>query len=1045
MSGISGSSNQVKVNIDQLEKEIGKAVDYLDKSGVSQLKKVTTPTAAPATRSSFDDKRRADILIQLGRVPIDQPNSSTSSAISTVSTAHQGSAGSAKFNPLSKSSPNLTSNKYADPEEREKLVVRLLADHAAKKTQQQEGLRGTGSSKRIPGGEGQSAPNPNPNPQRSQVESNPTSPARKVYSNSPSRGSNLNSNSNSPSMVANFDSDKKEFSPDSIEENEQNRSAYSDDDYNSQNNSGLLFFASDLIEKSGNDKGYSDLNMMNWESFPSTISNHGSNVDQSGQIPYSKSQDKDSYLNSTQNISADRKYNTHETAASKHRYSSDSVPGNEDLTMMMETLKWPSADNIRHDRSGPVASLAPPRNVSANKTQERPRSAPSRRVEQRDKVLVTVDDANVDSRSKNSDYKYLKSKEVLQKEAEISFRKDYIFKPQLIAEYNSSALARRDPNSRMDEIRDQYHNSLINRERRKKEEERLQLLEFTGKPQITRKAEELLKKRESAKGESRLRDDSVSSRLNKDVSERLHEDAHARIVTQEYLKKSVDEARRNQFRFQPSLNPNNEAKVSPDYKPIYERISEVQKEKQYRLHQLKATLEDQQTDLTFVPKIDANSAKMMRAKSNAAANPEASGVESAESILNRHKNFGARLMQEGMLLSKHKQKLIEDQEKREAEMMLPPKVSKGSEAIASKRQDISVPFDRRREIYDEKSKLNAHRIRQEIDKEGSSWFKPSILSKSEKLVYKMQPDRENESPTQRDKRLSQWDMMAIEQKKKMLEEELYGDIKFAPTIDKNSKEMARKTDFRELVENNKGKKARDMVRQKVEEIRGADCPFRPQITDYFEKAISKGNASQQILENELRHFGYNECPTDVYNRNNRSNDDPNSKANLLSRVTINLKQPERMAGNIRHYLQEREEKRRQAIIERELDDLRDCTFQPQVDPYAFKRKESYLSEEPIIVRGLGRHLELKNRTEKLKEDAATREREVFSVRNVEKIRRPEDGSTIVEPFSFSEISFRPSRAVEELMVLEQSHLTYKPDTLEHRRQELIRRHTALMT
>lgn len=48
---------------------------------------------------------------------------------------------------------------------------------------------------------------------------------------------------------------------------------------------------------------------------------------------------------------------------------------------------------------------------------------------------------------------------------------------------------------------------------------------------------------------------------------------------------------------------------------------------------------------------------------------------------------------------------------------------------------------------------------------------------------------------------------------------------------------------------------------------------------------------------------------------------------------INLKEPEKMVRAIRQQRLEREEWRRSELVAREMNELQECTFQPQVTPY----------------------------------------------------------------------------------------------------------------
>jgi hypothetical protein len=148
-----------------------------------------------------------------------------------------------------------------------------------------------------------------------------------------------------------------------------------------------------------------------------------------------------------------------------------------------------------------------------------------------------------------------------------------------------------------------------------------------------------------------------------------------------------------------------------------------------------------------------------------------------------------------------------------------------------------------------------------------------------------------------------------------------------------------------------------------------------------------------------------------------------------SSININLKEPERMARDIKIYMLEREERRKSELVAREIEELRECTFQPNVKEY------NPLNTEPVIIRGLSRHLELKHLHAKQKEENLKREKEVFQVKNVEKFRKT-DNTTIVQPFSLSNSERRGSKAVSNLLEEEEAELTFSPTTNELKRNVL---------
>ena len=161
----------------------------------------------------------------------------------------------------------------------------------------------------------------------------------------------------------------------------------------------------------------------------------------------------------------------------------------------------------------------------------------------------------------------------------------------------------------------------------------------------------------------------------------------------------------------------------------------------------------------------------------------------------------------------------------------------------------------------------------------------------------------------------------------------------------------------------------------------------------------------------------------------------NVPASVAVKQQINMREPDKMARNIKHDLQRKEEHRRSEIIRTELKELKECTFQPQITVYPGSAPEGTSN----VIKGLDRHLELKELTARKKEEQKEREEEVFGVKNVDSMRRVEDGTTVTAPFHLSESDSRPSRAVLELREKEKEELTFQPATENIKRRNQLRK------
>lgn len=111
-----------------------------------------------------------------------------------------------------------------------------------------------------------------------------------------------------------------------------------------------------------------------------------------------------------------------------------------------------------------------------------------------------------------------------------------------------------------------------------------------------------------------------------------------------------------------------------------------------------------------------------------------------------------------------------------------------------------------------------------------------------------------------------------------------------------------------------------------------------------------------------------------------------------------------------------------------------CTFVPQTNPAILR------AQGPVLVRGLSRHLELKDIALQRESERRERESQAFGVRPGA-VRRSVLGETIVEPFSLSNSDskgwWRERRARHEAERAAQH--TFKPWTVEAERGRALSR------
>jgi hypothetical protein len=273
---------------------------------------------------------------------------------------------------------------------------------------------------------------------------------------------------------------------------------------------------------------------------------------------------------------------------------------------------------------------------------------------------------------------------------------------------------------------------------------------------------------------------------------------------------------------------------------------------------------------------------------------------------------------------------------------------------------------------------------------------------------------ENQQETM--ERLSVLDFEKQENKKKQLTQKYYNsyNLPFQPEINYVSKLFGRESSPAILYENKDMKNHLYLIKEKHENQINSECTFRPKINDKSEKLLKEknlfssdggdddGNDYEKYYYQSYRSQGYAEGDDDedetADKRKKKTGDDYHPSFGPLGR--INFQQPEKMFYEINLKSQQKMAKIKNEIISKEIEELQNCTFQPSLQ-HSFvsgnrSTENNASNNDPIVIRGLNRHLELKQLAGKLKKEEKEREYNAFHVKNVDKFRRQEDGSTIVK-------------------------------------------------
>lgn len=373
-------------------------------------------------------------------------------------------------------------------------------------------------------------------------------------------------------------------------------------------------------------------------------------------------------------------------------------------------------------------------------------------------------------------------------------------------------------------------------------------------------------------------------------------------------------------------------------KPIYERVNEVQKHKDEVLRKLRVDSEFQNTDLKFQPQINKLSEKLVNKKIQRT-------YGSVKNI-----NVVERLTKDASDRIENLNRKNEDMN-HELSQMYPfrPQLStftSNSHNNTMYNFETKNFYERQQEfLHKQHEKREAKR-----NQEGQEFtFKPKINSTSN-IIIEADPQRAGEQDTDKYNRLYQKDYQKAEAAKEALEYELYGKFTFKPEINNLSKLMAADRTTLDLIEAAQNKSTlthnvhSEMNMQKIKE-----CTFQPKINK-----------------------NYKEIPATYTNK-------------------------EEMKAKLEEKARLRRLKHEQVMNNREYEEIKDCTFKPTINQGVPKS-----INEVVVVRGLGRFMELQELAVKKTQDQLEREAQVFGLgHKFAPNLNTSEVYTIPEPFDLS--------------------------------------------
>ncbi|CBJ29035.1 hypothetical protein Esi_0133_0021 [Ectocarpus siliculosus] len=558
------------------------------------------------------------------------------------------------------------------------------------------------------------------------------------------------------------------------------------------------------------------------------------------------------------------------------------------------------------------------------------------------------------------------------------------FRPKERENKNRSSLQQRKPRAgserRIKELARDRQALYSDRERRRKElQEEAETKECTFHPNIVSSSAARRGAAGHGSGGAGARRPPLHERLHKEAREREAARALAHHhLENEALRECTFQARGAWWGGdggrEPTLNTTG-AVPAADHRPLHQRVWEVEREREHKLRLLVADKEERE-GATFAPPPMGRVSERL-----ADTRPAFAGGGGGGACGEGVGRSATRLQEQAMWARERRRLRVQEHEEAEARMStFEPSISRGTKSLVRKRPDLQAPFEQRRAIMDAKRK-ERERLRQEARaKEETGWFNPTTAQRTDALLRRRMPERLEETVEERVKRMAAADdhrrrnfVMTQKAKEKL-------ECTFRPSLNPVTHSMAQASPLDELVNNLRGQRVRERVKAKVSDAQA--CSHKP--TLLAEAALlhtdAEGAGASRDGGGCAGSGGRGAAAAGLYGPGNR--------------YRLSVREPARMTAELRAREREQEERFNALRQEKEVAEMQRCTFVPQTNSAILR------AEGPVLVRGLGRHLELKDVAQQRERERREREARAFGVRP-RAVRRSVLGETIVEPFSLS--------------------------------------------
>jgi hypothetical protein len=305
-------------------------------------------------------------------------------------------------------------------------------------------------------------------------------------------------------------------------------------------------------------------------------------------------------------------------------------------------------------------------------------------------------------------------------------------------------------------------------------------------------------------------------------------------------------------------------------------------------------------------------------------------------------------------------RVLKEQERLATDLTFQPKVNANSKEIAKRTPAFSNEnsdylqrveyFARRHNDFQEEAVQNM-----EDGKDAS--FTPAISNKSDELA-RSRASRDEETIADKMVRLTYSDKQHNNALKEAAQAEFYSQYTYKPKISRKG-ERSNPSALDELVNNERAEAVLENTRILVEANFQKGCPFRPSID----------KKSQQMA----------------------------TTARARSSHAVDMRDADSLSTSIASERERRERRLQECRASKEFDELNDCTFAPRVNTSP-KQRRARRGSAPVVVRGLARHLELRELAKRQRDERDQREHSAFNVSQEVLSAKCNGHVTVPEPF-----------------------------------------------